>query len=406
MSFLQEVLTSSDKNLLIDVRKKIPEITSQIGNLKGEVIDYIKKKNVSFLLKTTSVKYGIKSNNLNKDLIEIIGKVKELARHDVNESLHDIKKLNIELQEADYALKSVVPVIKIMEDFESAERLFDDGDYIEAYKIIRKAHRDSHDIPTHDQLELVKTIKRNLISEKVKLFTDISKLWTDNISFDKIEEDDCTKIILKINNYKFQDVIDIFYEDNYYNYFNTLADSLLNSMLLTIINNTVDVAIEQKEGLTLIIKVISSEKMDLKSVTSNFLTLFVFVFEELNYNFGDMNLINYIGKRIQEEFFQEFINKCLQPTVPSTQEEMDKYKSVVEELIVLNRSLKEWGFFDENSTEILDFINNIDTLFAKKVSVIYLVEARKIIKKDLHDMIEVSHYNFCMEWPSRFFNIT
>lgn len=49
------------------------------------------------------------------------------------------------------------------------------------------------------------------------------------------------------------------------------------------------------------------------------------------------------------------------------------------------------GFFEESNDELIKYIENIDNLFFNKISELYYNNARTIIKKDLHDLVEVNN---------------
>lgn len=49
------------------------------------------------------------------------------------------------------------------------------------------------------------------------------------------------------------------------------------------------------------------------------------------------------------------------------------------------------GFVEESNDEFIKYIDNMDNLFFTKISQLYYEEARTIIKKDLHDLVEVNN---------------
>lgn len=51
-------------------------------------------------------------------------------------------------------------------------------------------------------------------------------------------------------------------------------------------------------------------------------------------------------------------------------------------------------FFEESNNELVKYTENIDDLFFTKISQLYYDQARTIIKKDLHNLIEVSNVSY------------
>lgn len=60
------------------------------------------------------------------------------------------------------------------------------------------------------------------------------------------------------------------------------------------------------------------------------------------------------------------------------------------------------GFFEKTNDELINYIENIDNLFFTKISQLYYDRARTIIKKDLHDLVEVNnvrYFSFLLKQP-------
>lgn len=55
------------------------------------------------------------------------------------------------------------------------------------------------------------------------------------------------------------------------------------------------------------------------------------------------------------------------------------------------------GFFEESNDELIKYVENIDNLFFTKISQLYYDRARTIIKKDLHDLVEVNNVKFSFD---------
>ncbi|GLV33144.1 Zeste-white 10 [Carabus blaptoides fortunei] len=104
----------------------------------------------------------------------------------------------------------------------------------------------------------------------------------------------------------------------------------------------------------------------------------------------DLVLLGYVGKKISEQFCELLIKNCLADTVPSTPNGLDKYNNeVVVAIESLQNFLLECAFLTEENQSILEYANNVDVLFANKTCQVYLEKATIILKKDLHDMLEV-----------------
>lgn len=52
------------------------------------------------------------------------------------------------------------------------------------------------------------------------------------------------------------------------------------------------------------------------------------------------------------------------------------------------------GFFEKLNDELIECVENIDNLFFIKISQLHYDRARTILKKDLHDLVEVNNVSY------------
>jgi len=99
------------------------------------------------------------------------------------------------------------------------------------------------------------------------------------------------------------------------------------------------------------------------------------------------------GAECSAACLQALINNCLSSAVPSTRSELVGFSLVVMVVEELQSKLVGFGFISEDDRALVDYVKNVDSLFANKRCVQLLDEARKLLVSDIHNTVEVIHRN-------------
>nr|XP_022912161.1 centromere/kinetochore protein zw10 homolog [Onthophagus taurus] len=99
--------------------------------------------------------------------------------------------------------------------------------------------------------------------------------------------------------------------------------------------------------------------------------------------------LQYIGNDIKDNLSELIIKNCLNDTIPNTSDEFQNYHLIIEEVKELEKILIESGLFSNDMHYLSSHVKNVDNLYVQKICESKLRIAKELMKKDLHDMIEV-----------------
>ena len=112
--------------------------------------------------------------------------------------------------------------------------------------------------------------------------------------------------------------------------------------------------------------------------------IFFFLMETTGGSDGDKTFLSHLGKTFSQEFSDLFIKQCLAPSVPDSRDGLPEYEDVLRRSKSLRSTLTMYGFMDENDTAVLEYAANVESTFANKRCQNILVNARNIMKEELH----------------------
>lgn len=86
---------------------------------------------------------------------------------------------------------------------------------------------------------------------------------------------------------------------------------------------------------------------------------------------------------------QGIVKECLSSAIPSTSKELEGFHEVVAITKKFQERLVALGFIDASSQTLLDYVQNVNVLFANKKCQGILEQARSLMTSDLHDTVQV-----------------
>ncbi|XP_013177174.1 PREDICTED: centromere/kinetochore protein zw10 homolog [Papilio xuthus] len=164
-----------------------------------------------------------------------------------------------------------------------------------------------------------------------------------------------------------------------------LAQFILSEVLIPIIHYDCTVFAETDELMTVTINYRDNFKPPYFDVITNLRLFFHYLSNRLNViilSIGEP-IITMIGRLISEEFRDILVNDCLIDTIPNNINDLQIYGKITGEIEDFQRFLYMVKFSHDEDFTILNYINNIDVLFAAKSSQHFLETARSIMMKDL-----------------------
>ncbi|XP_063824640.1 centromere/kinetochore protein zw10 homolog [Ostrinia nubilalis] len=159
---------------------------------------------------------------------------------------------------------------------------------------------------------------------------------------------------------------------------------LMKDVIQPIINNECVVFAETDEFMNVTINHKPDFKPTYDAVIANLRLLFHYLSNKLNFEFRrDMTLMKMIGSQLSVEFRDLLVKDCLIHTIPNNINELQTYGVITSEIENFQHFLAMLKFFPDENFSILEYVNNIDVLFADKSSQYFLESARQIMLKDL-----------------------
>ncbi|KAG5892866.1 hypothetical protein JTB14_032590 [Gonioctena quinquepunctata] len=396
MSFLADVLSSAEEVEMEEINKKVPELKFTVENLKVEIVQYIESvyvkysfrptQNKELLQKAYAIEEEIKTLKKNAD----IARKKDLAKSskELEEHIDNLQTLNFTI----HILSRQCEINVYLSDFES---FFQAREYLKCATSLSKLEKTMDDIPYDEKIDIP-----NITTKKNMLITELENVFSKNINIKNDHKTVTLEVRKDIGNLE-EALLALFHITAVASPIHKFAKSLWNMFLVPTVNNKVNIVAGHSDTFHFIQITVkdTTKKSDYLQVFSNLRTVLDFLEKYFNFKLNDeLTALEYIGIDIRDNLSELLIKNCLQDTIPSTLEGLQKYKDVIEDTKKLDEVLRNCKMFAEDTTSIVDYTNNIDVLFINKMCQDHLITAREIMKKDMHDLVEVGvPYNplFC-----------
>lgn len=172
----------------------------------------------------------------------------------------------------------------------------------------------------------------------------MKNIFTSNIELKQIpEKPTVTTLKVKKPNEEIKAAILAYYANAEQAYLlNRLAKDLWERVFTPIINE--DIILTEKEDSSFIYLIINiknaEKKSDYKIVFDNLETVLQFLQKHFSYNLNDnLTALEYIGNDIRDNLSESIIKNCLRDTIPSSAEELQDYKVVIQATKKLEQAL-------------------------------------------------------------------
>ncbi|XP_038220923.1 centromere/kinetochore protein zw10 homolog [Zerene cesonia] len=121
-----------------------------------------------------------------------------------------------------------------------------------------------------------------------------------------------------------------------------------------------------------------------EEVITNIRLFFHYLSQKLNVEFKrSTTLMSLIGRQLRDEFTEMIVKDVFIHTVPNNITDLQAYNSVTSVIHSFQQFLSSVYFYPEKGYSLLNYMNNIDYLFADRSSQYFLETARSIMLKDL-----------------------
>ena len=101
------------------------------------------------------------------------------------------------------------------------------------------------------------------------------------------------------------------------------------------------------------------------------------------------DLMKLLGSSIANQVL-ELVKECLKAAIPTNNTELESFKEIISMTEVFHNKLVEFHFIPSSNNILVDFIQNINVLFANKKCQEILERARKLMTTEMHNTVRVS----------------
>lgn len=119
--------------------------------------------------------------------------------------------------------------------------------------------------------------------------------------------------------------------------------------------------------------------------------LYIVVGESNTENDPPVTLMNRVGSFIAEKTLKLVVKECLIKSIPTNTKDLEEFNSVIAMTEEVHKQLIQVGFITSDNKILLDFVGNVNVLFANKKCQEILQRARRLMTTEVHNTTIVSH---------------
>ena len=336
-------------------------------------------------------------------------------KNQLNVSAAEFQDLSSHLEVANHTLSILDHLVEMSDLLQSVETSLDAKDYTLAGDSINTIDallsQIQKEVP-ENAVAIVSAIRDNFVVHKTRLVNDLSELWSEHVKWTlpkaqkppgKVElkiasGDEAKKRILKSLKPMWR--------------FGVLADKLrvfgkrfVRHVVSGIVvggtvSVNVDTGINQRSSVVITVVCRDSEDVSaapLSTVFGNLIEVFTVINEHLlglqlpgdDNRSGPVSLMRKLGEIVSVECLRVIVDDCLSKTIPSSTEELARYGDVVLQTEVFRDVLVKLHFVAAADTTLMDYVNDVNVLYATKQCEDALEAARSLLTADIHSMVLV-----------------
>lgn len=392
-NFLKNIFGSNETSW--KPSEKIPLISKEIEQLQNDLKAYLNSTDSDIpAILEESMQLCDESRLLVQDMETCKQEIEEETMAEILRSIENRNQLTKELQQVNFALNLVYDAIQCGKYVKE----FDDGREAASFTRAVEAVHDllqyiEYPAEGFKDLEMYTNTKNTAQLIWENLLQDLGTEWTRMVSWSIKPEVQNTIFTVTLSIEDSMVVVDFLKAFDKSQMLtekvHELAQFLIKDILPAILHNDCTVFDENPDFM----KIIASHKPNYKppydAVIANLRLFFNYLSNRLNVEFKkDVTIMRLIGKEISVDFSELLEKDCLVGTVPNNVPEMAIYGKITSQIEDFQNFLVQIKFFT-GEFSILQYVNNIDVLFADKSSQYFLETARSLMLKDLSTTVTI-----------------
>lgn len=393
MNFLAEVLSSAEKVELQEVNEKIPHLKLKIEDMKTQIVDFMENVYLNFSERPRHNRKLVNDVNLMEEEINLLKHNIEIIKNkQLVEASTNIEKYIISLNSINITLNIVSQLCQLNEQLLSFDDMVKSNKYHSAMKLICELDSLPNHIIESEHLEFVEEIQNEIALKKTTLMEKLSYEFSENIVIKCLNDNHVILKIKKDSTNLQQALLALYCNCSVISLLSSFASSLWKYFITPSVDDTIQLVESQDDNFHILEITIdvSKNKSKYSLVFSNLKAILQFLKAHLNFKLAEnISVMKLIGDDIRDNLAELVIKHCLEDTIPSTTEDLQNYKTVIQATETFEKTLHSYDIFMEDSTSLMEYTNNVDIHFINKKCKEYSLACEIIMKKDLHDLKEV-----------------
>ncbi|KAG7516637.1 centromere/kinetochore protein zw10-like [Solea senegalensis] len=417
-SFVTEVLASSGKLEKEDLSGKISKMSRKVEDTKEEVCDMLNKRYGEFLPSLEgSEELMVQVDEVSKEMDALKNCIENEVQQNVHSAVTEYAKLKQQLEKNTIIIAMLGHLKEFHNAMEDFSRALLEKKYVDAAKLLEKARVSVNSLKNWktSQLPLLSTLSSELTVQRENLIYHLGDEWKRLViwrlpspkepagvkSFLKVELNLCHPCS-KDGEPKLPALLccvlqALAVQGDLQHKIKLFSQVLLKNMLKPLVVHqslSVKVTEQQGEGTVLALECLEAGHED-RPTPSQVYSKLLLVLKTLHSHLldvaiGDQKLSTILGELIWEELSQCIIHECLLYSIPTNSSQLETYKTVIMETEEFEQSLKEMGYLQGNSTDLLKYARDVNCHFASKKCKDVIVAARKLMTSKMHNTVKIT----------------
>lgn len=405
LNFVSEIISTHSETEVKYLNDSIQNVSERVSYLKLNVKDKMDEKYKQF--KPVLINYGDllqSAIDLEQDLTDLQQRLDTQTKRDIQDLAEELQTLKEKLIESTTIVEVVEKLCRINSHLKEAEEKAKEKHYYESANHINAAckflNEDCKDLDfLHVYKELTQTASlyrtdfcNKSIAEwkKCIVWTQIDGDLRNNKSFSSLlVSSDKNTFEMLLKTLEMFDVSD--------QHLSLFGDNLLKKFLIPIVRMDSEITVKKSERSVLELSISSSsdsEKSMYKDVLENLTLVFQFIDEALGVSMNHSSFMSTLGDYIADDFLNLLIDECLSDAIPLRRDPVKNYAPIIDPITEFRSHLIQMGFLPENNKLLEDYFGNVETLFLNKKIEKYSDLARSLMKRDMHEFVEVGDSPF------------
>lgn len=393
MSLVAEVLQPKDPLEKGNLKAAVSRLSRKVDDLKADMQKELASKYDMFLPYYRDAEYLSRCLRAAVDEVEEVSKkIEDHVKPLLAQSTTEFELLSRELDTIEQQSTQVRRYARLHELLEEAEKQFVAEDLLACSKLLEEVRNVVDELEGGSDVQLVWPLHTEHCIRCERLIYKLSELWkryvvwkvgrtphVTELTLLTVQEDDAKVFANLVEAAERQGQL----REKMARFGRSLLADIVTPMV-----KYESVIVTSPDSSTFRVEFNESKAPFIKDVLANLSTLFTFLTSRLRaQNAVSVDLLQVMGSVIGTEFSDTVAKCCLEPAVPSDGSRLHSYPASA--LLDFHNQLIAANFLSAEKTGFSSLVSNLEALCISKQSQSILLQARAMMKRELHDAVVV-----------------